>query len=670
MPRFSDLWPRVGLVPLFLRARARAARREGRFGEAAVLYEELARLRPGDAPLRVQCGHMRKEAGDLVRAEAHYHHAERHLPNDPEVAVQLGHLLKVAGTTEEAEVAYNRALALRPGWDAPERELARLRANRSRPGSEEGSTPEASGLVPELAPGGLGPRPMVPEAGVHISRLGRREPGEGGLLTTLRGVEAVRGFCLSRVPVTDMHLLLDAIPVHRVSPKGGYPVAATGDEPALQKYVCNLWLDFGRFARGRYALELRFTDAEGTTHSFHDTVRIDEPLDPAAYPLSDGIIALSEPDPARLAERIRALPSVVRPARRTLFPDGVRSILVMRTDQLGDLVASIPALRRLRALVPAARIVGLLTAANADLARTLGLFDEVIVVNFPDDPVEQRRLMPLPAQEALRQRLSPYRFDVAIDLSQSDVSRELLRLSGARFTHGFGSGDHWPWMTSEAVADTHDLWNRHSTTPHAAKVLGLVEALGAALGGPAPLIRRDDLPRDRLASLGLVPERRFAVLHAGARIAFSRWPGFPELAERLIERTDLQVVLVSEEPGYAERVPAALRERERFHLLDRRLPFDDFDALLSHAAVVVGNDSGPKHLAALRGTPVVTLFTARINWAEWAQEEVGTVITRRVPCQGCAILHHAEECGQDFTCIRGIRVEEVFDAVMAQLGRQ
>ena len=74
-----------------------------------------------------------------------------------------------------------------------------------------------------------------------------------------------------------------------------------------------------------------------------------------------------------------------------------------------------------------------------------------------------------------------------------------------------------------------------------------------------------------------------------------------------------------------------LRGSDRLLVIDQRLPFDDLDALLSFATVFVGNDSGPKHLAALRGTPVVSIHCARIGWAEWGQEQSGVVISRRVP---------------------------------------
>jgi len=124
---------------------------------------------------------------------------------------------------------------------------------------------------------------------------------------------------------------------------------------------------------------------------------------------------------------------------------------------------------------------------------------------------------------------------------------------------------------------------------------------------------------------------------------------------------------MTEDSSVRERLPESLTESPRFQLLDQRLTFDDFDAFISFATVVVGNDSGPKHLAALRGTNVVTLHTARINWIEWGQEEVGTIISRRGPCAGCAIFHDAEECGKDFSCIRDIRPQEVFDAVSQYL---
>lgn len=684
------MWPRLTFMSAFLLTRGRAARRQGRYADAAPFYEEASRLRPGDGKLRIQCGHMRKEAGDLAAAEAHYIEARRLRPRDAELALQIGHFLKTKGAILAARESYARAAELRPGWVLPLQELAglpipALPVDDADPAALEQATPdpalatdfakeaeqlarqdEIALLVPALVP--RKPHELLFEHGEHIEirRLGRREPSFWGLAHTLRGVEALRGYCVSKLPILEVQLIMNAVTMYRGPLKGGYALPYEPDKARVRKYVFNIWFDFSVFVPGRHRLELRFTDAAGETRAFHDTVVVAPPLVPEDHPFSDGIIAMTDPNPASLQQRIRALPSVVHPARRELFPDGVRNVLVLRTDQLGDMVASIPALQRLREIVPGARIVGLLTGANAELARTLDLFDEIIVVEFPDDARERRRLMPLAAQEALRARLADYKFDIAIELANSNVSRELLQLTGARFTHGVGGGD-WPWMSSQSSFHTHDRWTRQDMTPHSSKVLAVVETLGTVLRNVAPVMPREDLSRELLEPFGLAGGERYAVLHAGARIAFSRWPKYPQLAHMLLERTDLHVVLISEDKGFGDTLPPDLLANERVRFIGERLSFDQFDALISFATVMAGNDSGPKHLAALRGTNVVTLFTARINWAEWGQENVGSIIARRVPCQGCLIFHDAEECGQDWTCIRDIGVEEVFDAMAAYL---
>ncbi len=118
------------------------------------------------------------------------------------------------------------------------------------------------------------------------------------------------------------------------------------------------------------------------------------------------------------------------------------------------------------------------------------------------------------------------------------------------------------------------------------------------------------------------------------------------------------------DPQDAAALPGEVTASPRFRAIAGQLPFDDFDALLSYCAVMVGNDSGPKHLAALRGAPVISLHMARLNWSEWGQEQSGLVISRKVPCAGCGIHRDPDECGKGFACITHISPEEVFDAVL------
>ena len=64
---------------------------------------------------------------------------------------------------------------------------------------------------------------------------------------------------------------------------------------------------------------------------------------------------------------------------------------------------------------------------------------------------------------------------------------------------------------------------------------------------------------------------------------------------------------------------------------------------------------------------MVSIHMARNNWNEWGQENGGYIVSRKVPCAGCVLHHHPEECGKDFACIRRIMPDEVFAAVQQLL---
>ena len=81
------------------------------------------------------------------------------------------------------------------------------------------------------------------------------------------------------------------------------------------------------------------------------------------------------------------------------------------------------------------------------------------------------------------------------------------------------------------------------------------------------------------------------------------------------------------------------------------------------AICITGLISGISRNTDFPSADTVTLFTARINWTEWGQENIGSIISRRVPCAGCGIGLDGEDCGKDFACLRQIRPEEVFEAV-------
>jgi ADP-heptose:LPS heptosyltransferase/tetratricopeptide (TPR) repeat protein len=698
LDRMSQLWNLAkgtrftDLAASRLIDRANVARDSKAYPEAAALYEQALAIIPDDAAIHIQCGHMFKEAAILPKAEEHYKLAHELTPDDPDLALQMGHFYKVSGRLRESEAAYRRALEIAPDWTDPAAELEALyrKGYRNRNAAPDviGPEPTASvgqpggavspnfddhaatfgllgaleGLAPEVAP--RHPRDMYTahHECIELRHCGRNERTRWGMINTLRGVEALRGYCISAVPIVELQVAVNGQVIHRGSTLEGVPLKYERDNVRLRKYAFNVWYDFGTFMQGRYDVELRFTDAHRGIRAHREHVVVAAPLSPEQHPDSDGLVSVSDADPRSLEDQVNTKPSIIRSARRSIFAAPPRNVLVMRIDQLGDMVCSVPALRRLRELLPNARLVGMIAPANRELEATLKLFDEVILVDFPDDELERRRIMPLTKQHELRKKLEPYKFDMAIDMSDSGGSRPLLFLSGAPFLYGFRYFE-FPWLSAAFEGGTHDFANGLERVPHTNKLLGLIEWLGVLMKSHATVVPRTDLPRSILAKFGIAATDKFVVFHTGARIAFSRWPYYDTLSGMVLQNTTLKVVMMTDDPAMRARLPAALTKSDRFQLLDQHLSFDEFDALASFCSVLVGNDSGPKHLAALRGANVVSIHLARNNWNEWGQENSGYIVSRKVPCAGCSIHHDPEECGKGFPCITNISAEEVYGAI-------
>jgi len=675
-------------------ARADAARDARQYGVAAGLYQEALRLNPGNPRTRIQCGHMLKESGDLQGAEDQYERARQDLPDDADLALQIGHLHKIAGQPERAQDAYRRALALQPGWIEAERELASVGGALALEGDDEQthkatldedesdaghsdmpaawatadgddvSKPQGrkrarkhpDWVVPDLLPRADAAPPPSERDILRLFRLGgRRAHSRWGDLKVMRGIEAIRGYRLAPPGLTEIRLMIDG------KPALSEPLQAhdmEGDGEPQTKYVFNLWHDFSDVTPGRHLIQLEFLNASGRCVRRHgETVLVAAPLAEDAYPGSDALVAAGAGD---IAQAVNARPSMIRDVERRLLPDPVRSVLVQRADQLGDLVCSVPAIRRLRALFPDARLVGLVSPANVGLAGQLGLFDAIETVDFSENLIERRRTVGIEAQGRLREALTRHCFDIAIDLCEGDDSRALLLLSGAKFLYGFKDRQS-PWLDAGLDFNAHDPVNVIEVIPPSRKLVLLIEGLAVMMHNQAtPALNPD---RSGLAERGIGEGERYAVIHAGARLAYSRWPHFDTLVAMLLERTDLKVVLFSDDAATALAAAEAAGHSARVHVVQGQIPFAEFDALLSHCTIFVGNDSGPKHLAALRGAPVVSLHMARLNWSEWGQEMRGRIISRRVPCAGCGIGLDGEDCGKEFACLRNIRPEEVFAAV-------
>jgi ADP-heptose:LPS heptosyltransferase len=487
---------------------------------------------------------------------------------------------------------------------------------------------------------------------LSMDRDGVQEP-------LLAGVVAIRARIVSPAALETVEIRLgDGAGSECIVTVPVMPVEREGAK--LRLYVINAWIDAARLPRGRHWLSVqagRWVPSNGLFVNVIDGSEL------------GGDLASSNsfvPSPAHggdLEQAIVAAPSALRPAARSIFDRPIRNILAVRVDQLGDVSASLPAVARLRALFPEARVTMLVQPGVRAVVEASGLADEVVTVQLPYNAQTERRHLPVEDEARLRAHFDEAHFDLAIDLCPNDETRPLLLLSNATYLVGFNS-DRFTYLDFGIGLRSRDKVNQLEKLSHAATVLMLVEALAVAVTPVRPPVVRVSGADAVLAGQGLSP-RGYVVLHTGARHAINRWPGehYLALADRIVAETAHHVAIFWDDPADPSRPTTVTNGRIHFlHGLDA----DAFDAIVANARLMVGNDSGPKHLAATRGVPTVSVHVDRLNWNEWGQDSEGVIVSKRMPCTGCG-LNDLQLCGREAVCVRSIGVDEVLEAARPYL---
>jgi len=183
---------------------------------------------------------------------------------------------------------------------------------------------------------------------------------------------------------------------------------------------------------------------------------------------------------------------------------------------------------------------------------------------------------------------------------------------------------------------------------------------------------------DRLARAGVHADDPIVVLHVSAGNPFRRWPiaHFVALVEALVKDDPRRRIVMTSGPSEhdaAERVSGEARAKLQA-LADRVVSCGEFSlaelrALLDRAALYIGGDSGPLHIAATTSVPVVGLYgpTLPARSAPWRSERLITesVDAGELACRPC----DQRVCAPgDFRCLTRIRPEQVFDAATRAMG--
>ena len=347
-------------------------------------------------------------------------------------------------------------------------------------------------------------------------------------------------------------------------------------------------------------------------------------------------------------------------------------ILLLRLERIGDLLMTLPALLKLRAAFPTATIDLVVGSWNASLARLLTVVDNVDTVDAPwlARGHQETGYLKL-TRQASHWRTAQY--DLAFNFEGDIRSNALMALCGAPRRVGFAIKGGGAFLTDRATYD-----RRAHIATNAMRLVDTVlphpQDCGAA-DDASPLVIPESVRtqvQDVLKQIG----RPAIGIHASGGRAIKQWDParFAEAATRLARSRGATIVLTgsAEDRAEVDRVKAALPSDLPVADLSGALDLPHLAVILEHLSLFITGDTGPMHLAAAMGTPIVAVFgpSDPANYGPLTSRK--RVVRVNIWCSPCnQIPRPPSRCvGHVPDCLVGVEVDQVVAAANDLLADQ
>lgn len=313
-------------------------------------------------------------------------------------------------------------------------------------------------------------------------------------------------------------------------------------------------------------------------------------------------------------------------------------ILWVRLDHIGDVAMSLPALAALRRRYPDAQIDALVRPACAPLLQNLSIVNRVLTYDSPRFPSKKntrgagfwRTLM-------FASRLRRNNYDLAIDARGDDIARLILWMARVPLRLGFDRAFYEsPDSANLKFLLTHieefPIEPRHAVRNNLSllRVLDVPQKEDEITPEKHPLrelLTQENAARVEAKLQKLNAPETFVVLHISANDASRNWQAesWSQVAGELVESRNV-VLLLSGAPGdftANEQLKSQLHNAENVINAAGVFTLEELPTFFKRAQLFLTVDTGPMHLAAAVGTPIVALFLSHLapRHAPWGQEE-------------------------------------------------
>lgn len=338
-------------------------------------------------------------------------------------------------------------------------------------------------------------------------------------------------------------------------------------------------------------------------------------------------------------------------------------ILIVRLSALGDIVHALPVLAAITRRWPAARVDWLVEHAYAPILSLVKGLHRRVVVRGPatTETADTISFGGLAAYASAASHLRAQHYDAALDLQGLIKSATWARISAARRVIGFDAAH-----LREPLAGR--LYSETVVPPDGVHVIQKNLSLLNALDVDAGPLELPLMPVASVATLEAIAAiggaGKYAVINPGAAWPNKRWPAdrFGALAAALFDRPGLRS-FVTWGPSERDLADAVCRASNGAAQPAPPTSVADLAVMMRDAALVISGDTGPLHIAAAMGAPLVGLYGP--TWPErngpWHTDDV--VISRAGEC----VCHHKRRCLRGSPCIDDIAISEVIEAAERRL---
>ncbi len=336
-----------------------------------------------------------------------------------------------------------------------------------------------------------------------------------------------------------------------------------------------------------------------------------------------------------------------------------KRVLIVRLDRIGDVLLSTPVIKAVREACPDGYIAMMVRRQARQLVEGNPYLDQVIVYD------RKGRDKGLLGFFSFVLKLNKNNFDLSLNLHTKKRTNLISYLAGIKERVGYDN-NKFSFLLTKRLKDARIEGMKHE----AEYCLDVLKAIGISVAEDKQTFMPLKEEAEKWAEITLKennikPTDNLAVIHPDASCPSKRWPieRFAQLCNKLIEEKGFKVAIIS---GQKDSYIVKMVKRYLRHPvvdLSGKTSVSQLASFLKRAKLLISNDSGPVHIAAALGTPVIAIFgrnqagLSPMRWGPLGEKNI--ILHKDVGCKVCL----AHDCKFGFICLGAISVKDVLAAV-------